>query len=86
MNSESSVPDTDRIKSGAAKPVLFGIYAGTWFVGLALVVRSDWQVPTYMLIVATIFFFTLVPSMVELVQDFDHFAAKFKGGPSGHCS
>jgi hypothetical protein len=35
------------------------------------------SVPTYMLLVASIFFLMLVPSMVELVQDYDKFITRF---------
>ena len=80
MNTETSVPEADRPKGRAAKPVLFAIFAGIWFTGLALVVRAESQLPPYMLVVATVFFFMLVPSMVELVQDFDRFTARLRGG------
>jgi hypothetical protein len=76
-HTDSSVHQADSSKHRMAKPVLFAIFSGIWFSGLLLVVRADSQVPTYMSIVATVFFFMLVPSMVELVQDFDRFVARF---------
>ena len=47
------------------------VLAGIWVVAVLLVHRRNTGIPTYMLVVATVFFIMLVPAMKELVKVID---------------
>jgi hypothetical protein len=61
-------------KSGRA---LYWVFVAIWMIAMAVTVNVWNEIPTYMLLVASIFFLMLVPSMVELVQDYDKFITRF---------
>ena len=58
---------TERLHDG----VISAILAAIWIVAALLVHRSNSEIPVSMLIIGTIFFIMLVPSMKELVKVID---------------
>ncbi len=46
-----------------------------WFIGLAIVLNSGVEIPTSMLLLATVFFVLLIPAMNDLVRSIERFFA-----------
>lgn len=81
MHAESNRTPRPTTRKGQLGRGLYWVFAAIWLIGITIIVSSGSDIPVYMLIVATLFFLMLVPSMVELVQDYDRFVARLRGNP-----
>ena len=45
-----------------------------WFIALAILLKSDVEIPASMLLLATVFFVLLIPAMNDLVQSIERFS------------
>jgi len=58
------------------------VFALIWAVAITFIAKMRDDIPTYMLLIATLFFFMLVPSMNDLVRDYEKFMARIRGKAS----
>ena len=59
------------------------LFAAIWIAAAIVVARLRDDIPTYMLLTATVFFFMLVPSMNDLVKDYEKYMDRFRNRTSG---
>ncbi len=55
------------------------VFALIWIAAVGAIIHLRDDIPTYMLLIATVFFVMLMPSMYDLVRDYEKFMARLKG-------
>jgi hypothetical protein len=73
MNTESDTRSPVEANRGKASRTLSLIFLIIWAIALTIAKMTWNDVPIYMLLIASIFFVMLLPSMIELVQEYDKF-------------
>lgn len=58
------------------------ILAAVWIISIVIVLRSGIEIPGSMLLVATIFFVLLIPSMNDLVRNIERAVGREPGAAS----
>ena len=71
-------------KPGGKRDWRISAILGTvWFVAVALVIHNEIGIPTSMLLIATIFFVLLIPSMNDLVRSMERYVSRHRQQDAG---
>ena len=78
VNASSEYQAPVEMERKRARRILCAIFLMIWVVAVTIAMLVWRSIPIYMLIVASIFFVALLPSMIEVVQEYDKFVARYR--------
>lgn len=82
MNTDPRKELSDDSENRPRRRAISWVFALIWAVAVIFIAKLRDDIPTYMLLIATLFFFMLVPSMNDLVRDYEKFMARIRGKAS----
>lgn len=71
--------EQDTPAKGTGRHAVSWIFALIWIVAVSAIASLRVDIPLYMLLIATVFFIMLVPSMNDLVRDYERIMSRLNG-------